>query len=105
MTASAGTESSLEAWERELDAMEAYLANHREAFMYRDTERPPAREPLAPADLGPLPEALRARAESLLRATRAFEGELVDARASVSSALRHATRGRRPRAAYYDAQV
>jgi hypothetical protein len=85
--------------------MEAYLANQREAFRYRDTDRPPTRQSQSVEDLGPLPQALRPRAESLLRATRAFEGELAEARASVGSALRHATRSRRPRAAYYDAQV
>jgi hypothetical protein len=94
-----------EAWERELDAMEAYLSAQREAFSYRDTERPPRREPTPLDRLGPLPDALRARAEQLLRATRAFEGEVTDARASVAAALRHAPRGRRLPAAYVDARV
>ena len=85
--------------------METYLSAQREAFSYRDVERPALRAPSALAQLGPLPEALRPRAEQLLRATRAFEGEIVDARASVATALRSAERGRRTRAAYVDARV
>ena len=92
-------------WVRELEAMEAYLDAQREAFSYRDVERPPLRAPNALSQLGPLPESLRPRAEQLLRATRAFEGEIVDARASVATALRSAERGRRTRAAYVDARV
>jgi hypothetical protein len=93
------------AWTSELEAMEAYLSAQREAFSYRDVERPPLRDPCALDQLGPLPESLRPRAEELLRATRAFEGEMVDARASVATALRHAERGRRQRAAYVDARA
>jgi hypothetical protein len=100
-----GAGSDEAAWRRELEAMEAYLGAQREAFSYRDVERPPLRPPTALEELGPLPESLRARAEELLRATRAFEGEIVDARASVATALRHAERGRRQRAAYVDARV
>jgi len=92
-------------WVRELDAMEAYLNAQRDAFSYRDVERPPLRSPSALDQLGPLPESLRSRAEELLRATRAFEGEIVDTRASVAVALRSAQRGRRQRAAYIDARV
>ena len=97
--------ANLEAWTSELEAMEAYLSAQREAFAYRDVERPSLRAPSALHELGPLPESLRPRAEELLRATRAFEGEIVDARASVATALRHAERGRRQRAAYVDARV
>ncbi len=93
------------AWVRELEAMEAYLSAQREAFSYRDVERPPLRVPSDLDQLGPLPESLRSRAEALLRATRAFEGEMVDARASVATALRSAERGRRQRAAYVDARA
>jgi hypothetical protein len=93
------------AWVSELEAMEAYLSAQREAFAYRDVERPSLRAPSALTELGPLPESLRPRAEELLRATRAFEGEIVDARASVATALRHAERGRRPLAAYVDARA
>jgi hypothetical protein len=89
-------------WVSELDAMEAYLSAQRDAFAYRDVERPSLRAPSALDELGPLPESLRPRAEELLRATRAFEGEIVDARASVATALRHAERGSRQRAAYVD---
>lgn len=92
-------------WTRELEAMEAYLRAQRDAFSYRDVERPARRDPSALDQLGPLPESLRARAEELLRATRAFEGEIVDARASVATALRHIERGRRQRAAYVDARA
>ena len=88
------------AWERELDAMEAYLDAHREAFSYRDVDRPPLRRPSPVDELGPLPRALRPRAEALLRATQAFEGEVADARASVARALRHVRRVRRARAGY-----
>jgi hypothetical protein len=99
------TWSDHEAWVRELDAMEAYLNAQRDAFSYRDVERPPLRVPGTTAQLGPLPESLRSRAEELLRATRAFEGEIVDARASVATALRSTERGRRQRAAYVDARI
>ncbi len=99
------TPSDHAAWVSELEAMEAYLSAQREAFSYRDVERPPLREPSALDQLGPLPESLRPRAEQLLRATRAFEGEIVDARSSVAAALRSAERGRRTRAAYVDARV
>ena len=85
--------------------MEAYLSAQREAFAYRDVERPSLRAPSALHELGSLPESLRPRAEELLRATRAFEGEIVDARSSVAAALRSAERGRRTRAAYVDARV
>lgn len=85
--------------------MESYLNAQREAFSYRDVERPALREPSPLDELGPLPEALRPRAQELLRATRAFEGEVADARASVATALRHASRPRRQRAAYVDARA
>jgi hypothetical protein len=98
-------EAAHRAWCRELEAMEAYLAAQREAFAYRDVERPALREPASLEQLGPLPDSLRVRAQELLRATRAFEGEIVDARASVATAMRHADRGRRQRAAYVDAQA
>jgi hypothetical protein len=91
------------AWEHELDAMEAYLDAHREAFSYRDVDRPPLRRPAPLAALGPLPDALRPRAEALLRDTRAFEGEVADARASVARALRHVGLARR--AHYVDARA
>jgi hypothetical protein len=97
--------ANVEAWTSELELMEAYLSAQREAFAYRDVERPSLRDPSALHELGPLPESLRPRVEELLRATRAFEGEIVDARASVATALRHAERGRRQRAAYVDARV
>jgi hypothetical protein len=93
------------AWERELEEMERYLAAQREAFSSRDVARPPERRPTAPGELGPLPDDLRPRAEALLRATRAFEGEVTDARASVSAALRSVRRTRRSRAAYIDARA
>ena len=94
-----------EAWVRELDAMEAYLDAHREAFSFRDVHRPPLRRPPSLDELGPLPEALRPRAEGLLRATRAFEGEVADARASVARALRHVGRARRERSGFLDAHA
>jgi hypothetical protein len=94
-----------DAWEHELDAMEAYLDAHREAFSYRDVDRPPLRRPPPLDALGPLPDALRPRAEALLWATRAFEGEVADARASVATALRHVGLARRARAAYVDARA
>ena len=90
-------------WERELDAMESYLCAHREAFAYRDVERPIERMPTPLDTLGPLPETLRSRAEGLLRASRAFEGEVASARASVGTALRHVSRtATRVAAAYVD---
>jgi hypothetical protein len=85
-------------WEHELDAMEACLDAHREAFSYRKVTLPPPRRPSAPEELGPLPDELRPRAERLLRATQAFEGEVADARASVVRALRHAGRAQWARA-------
>jgi hypothetical protein len=92
-------------WARELDAMEAYLGAQRDAFSFRDVERPAPRDPSPIDQLGPLPDALRARAEALLRATRAFEGEVTDARASVATALRHADRSVRTSPAYVDARA
>jgi hypothetical protein len=93
-----------DAWEHELDAMEAYLDAHREAFSYRDVDRPPLRRPPPLDALGPLPDALRPRAEALLWATRAFEGEVAGG-ASVATALRHVGLARRARAAYVDARA
>jgi len=84
--------------------MEAHLAAQREAFSFRDAAYPPARTPGGPDELGPLPEDLRRRAEALLRATRALEGEVADARASVGRALRHARGTARRPAAYVDAR-
>jgi hypothetical protein len=94
-----------EPWAHELDAMEAYLDAHREAFSDRDVDRPPLRRPPPLGGLGPLPDALRPRAEALLGATRAFEREVADARASVATALRHIGLARRARAAYVDARA
>ncbi len=93
------------AWERELDAMEAYLDAHREAFSYRDVDRPPLRRPSPLDALGPLPDALRPRAEALLQATRVFEEELAEPRASVARALRHVRRARWARAGFSNARA
>jgi hypothetical protein len=102
MNGQAGSARAFESWQRELEAMERYLSAEREAFAFRDVDRPPPRQPTEPRELGPLPEALRPRAEALLRATRAFEGEVADARASVGTALRHVERSRPVVAAYVD---
>ena len=91
--------ANLEAWTSELEAMEAYLSAQREAFAYRDVERPSLRAPSALHELGPLPESLRPRAEELPAGQPRLprRREIVDARASVATALRHADRGRRQR--------
>lgn len=94
-----------EAWEAELDAMEAHLAAQRTAFAARGGEAPAVRHPAPLAELGPLPEELRGRAESLLAATRALEGSVAEARASLVAAVRAAERSGRRAAAFVDARA
>jgi hypothetical protein len=91
-------------WERELDDMEAYLETEREAFIRR-AGGGSTRGARSVEELGPLPDRLRARAEALLSATRAFEGEVRDARASLAGLSRHAERPVRKVAAYVDARA
>ncbi len=94
-----------EAWAAELDAMEAHLAAQRVAFASRGAEAPAERRPTPLDELGPLPEELRGRAEALLAATRALEGSVSEARASLVVAVRAAERTGRRAAAFVDAQA
>ena len=63
-----------------------------------------------PADLGPLPPALRERAQSVLQATLEVEGRLSGEMKAVGSRLRHVTSSRifgsgRPNPTYVDRSV
>jgi hypothetical protein len=91
-------------WERELGAMEAHLGAQRAAFARRLFDHP-VRAPRPLDELGPLPKDLQARAEELLRATRAFEGEVIDARAARVEALRQSRSSDRRAAAYVDSRL
>jgi hypothetical protein len=97
--------ATTEAWAAELDAMEAHLAAQRAAFSARGPEAPAVRHPTPPEVLGPLPEELRGRAEALLAATRALEGSVAEARASLVVAVRAAERTGRRAAAFVDARA
>ncbi len=93
------------AWAAELDAMEAHLASQRAAFAARGAQAPAVRDPTPPDVLGPLPVELRGRAEELLAATRALEGSVAEARASLVAAVRAAERTGRRAAAFVDARA
>ncbi|HUZ10063.1 MAG TPA: hypothetical protein VMU76_07840 [Acidimicrobiales bacterium] len=99
-------EPSRDGWERELADMAAHLVAQGAAFAagHRATE-PPVRRLGRTEDLGPLPERLRPRAEALLVATRALEGAVSEARASLVVAIRQAERSGRRAAAYVDASA
>ncbi|MGC8463031.1 MAG: hypothetical protein ACP5P9_05105 [Acidimicrobiales bacterium] len=101
----AGGDGAVQAWAAELDAMEAHLADQRAAFASRGAAAPAVRHPTPLEELGPLPEELRGRAEALLAATRALEGSVAEARASLVAAVRSAERTGRRAAAFVDAQA
>jgi len=97
--------SASRAWAAELDAMEAHLASQRAAFASRGASVPAVRHPTPLDELGPLPEELRGRAEALLAATRALEGSVAEARASLVAAVRSAERTGWRAAAFVDARA
>lgn len=86
-------------WEDEFDEMEAHL-NGQRAALAAGGARPPIYVTLP--DLGPLPEALRPRAEALLAATIALEGQVIDSRDALRAALRAAYPTGAPPPAYLD---
>jgi len=85
-------------WEDELGAMERHLEAQRLAVL--GSGRAPDTYEL-PDGLGPLPDGLRDRAETLLAATLALEGEVAGLRNLLGRSLRAAGQRPMPPPAYY----
>lgn len=86
-------------WEDELDVMEEHLGAQQAALAGRAAS-PPTYHP--PSELGPLPIELQGRAENLLAATQALEGQVADVRRTLSGLLRASNQQSPPPPAYLD---
>ena len=89
-------------WDEVLDEAEHRLADGRRGLTTGRFETPPF---FLPAELGPLPAALRPRAVRILEATEELVAELDIARQRVAGALQRARNGSQAPAAYVDTRA